>query len=117
MATDFTNELSLDDLIEEANEDFPNLIVDGVTFLNPMQMEKEQRDAFQEIIKREQDTEEDEDGAEDGEDSFDFIRAVLTVAANDEVRAEALLDRIGDNGAVLVTLSKRYFELNRVGEA
>ena len=108
----FKNELSLDDLIAEADEQFPNLTVDGVVFLNPLQMGKVQREAFRLAAESDQG-----DDDEDVEESYGFIRSVLTVAAADEVKAGELFDRIGDNGAVLSALSKRYFELNQVGEA
>lgn len=110
----FENELSLDDLIAEAGEQYPDLVVDGVKFLNPMQMGKAQREAFRLAAKVDDSV---DDGEDDGEGSFEFIRGVLVVAADDEVKAAALLEKIGDNGAVLSTLSKRYFELNQVGEA
>lgn len=116
LAKDFNNELTLDDLIAEANEEYPNLIVAGVTFLNPLQMEGVQRKAFEEAAKRGREEVEGED-EEGEEDTFEYVRAVLVHAADDEVKAGALLEKIGDNMAVLNVLAKRYFALNQVGEA
>lgn len=133
--SDFSNDISLDDLIAEANDRYRNFVVDGVEFLNAMQMSSKERHEFQTALQkfrvavastsREEDVdEEDVDVLEPVEVEEDFeaevvqtMRDVLVAAAKDKARAKVLLDKVGDRMAVMNTLFTRYFKVTQVGEA
>ena len=118
----FVNEFSLDDLLAEADAKYPNLVVEGVKFLNPLQMNAGQRAVFRASVEslKELGSDDDEDIPdvdEDDDEGLDAIVTILISASDDEVKASALFDALGDRPAAILVLMDRYWSLNKVGEA
>ena len=106
-AIDFEN-LDLDALRAEANNKYKNLTVRGVVFRGLMRVSKDERERFDELAA----------ARRAGESRVtEFYRDVLMLVADDKAAAEALLDEIGEDAAVLDTLVSLYFERTQVGEA
>lgn len=99
--------LDLDAIRAEADAKYLNLMVEGVCFRSVIRMSKDERAEFSERVSAR------------GEevDIVDFYRGILTLAASDKPAAAALLDRIGDDAAVLDMLVTLYFERTQAGEA
>lgn len=108
-AIDFEN-LDLDALRAEANNKYKNLVVRGVVFRGLMRVSKGERERFNEMMAARKVGEEQADVTE-------FYRDMLMLVAEDKPAAEALLDEIGEDAAVLDTLVALYFERTQVGEA
>ena len=108
-AIDFEN-LDLDALRAEANNKYKNLVVRGVVFRGLMRVTKDERERFNEMMTARKASEEQTDVTE-------FYRDMLMLVAEDKPAAEALLDEIGEDAAVLDTLVTLYFERTQVGEA
>ena len=108
-AIDFEN-LDLDALRAEANNKYKNLVVRGVVFRGLMRVTKDERERFNEMMTARKVSEEQTDVT-------DFYRDMLMLVAEDKPAAEALLDEIGEDAAVLDTLVTLYFERTQVGEA
>lgn len=100
--------LDLDAIRAEADAKYLNLMVEGVCFRSVIRMSKDERAEFSERVSAR---------GEDDVDIVDFYRCILTLAASDKPAAAALLDRIGDDAAVLDTLVTLYFERTQAGEA
>jgi hypothetical protein len=108
-AIDFEN-LDLDALRAEANNKYKNLTVRGVVFRGLMRVSKDERERFNELTAARREG--------DGQaDVTEFYRDILMLVAEDKAAAEALLDEIGEDAAVLDTLVTLYFERTQVGEA
>ena len=99
--------LDLDAIRAEADAKYLNLMVEGVCFRSVIRMSKDERAEFSERVSAR------------GEevDIVDVYRGILTLAASDKPAAAALLDRIGDDAAVLDMLVTLYFERTQAGEA
>lgn len=108
-AIDFEH-LDLDALRAEANNKYKNLEVRGVVFRGLMRVSKADRERFNEMMTARKVSEEQTDVT-------DFYRDMLMLVAEDKPAAEALLDEIGEDAAVLDTLVALYFERTQVGEA
>lgn len=108
-AIDFEN-LDLDALRAEANNKYKNLTVRGVVFRGLMRVSKAERERFDELAAARR-------AGESQADVTEFYRDVLMLVAEDKAAAEALLDDIGEDAAVLDTLVSLYFERTQVGEA
>ena len=108
-AIDFEN-LDLDALRAEANNKYKNLVVRGVVFRGLMRVSMDERERFNEMMTARQVSEEQTDVTE-------FYRDMLMLVAGDKAAAEALLEDIGEDAAVLDTLVSLYFERTQVGEA
>lgn len=108
-AVDFEH-LDLDALRAEANAKYKNLVVRGVVFRGLMRVTKDERERFNEMMTARKVSEEQTDVT-------DFYRDMLMLVAEDKPAAEALLDEIGEDAAVLDTLVSLYFERTQVGEA
>lgn len=108
-AIDFEN-LDLDALRAEANNKYKNLTVRGVVFRGLMRVSKADRERFNELTAARQ-------AGEAQTDVTEFYRDMLMLVAEDKAAAEALLDDIGEDAAVLDTLVSLYFERTQVGEA
>ena len=109
-AVDFEH-LDLDALRAEANNKYKNLTVRGVVFRGLMRVSKDERQRFHELTRGRV------AGETQGEDVTEFYRDMLMLVAEDKAAAEALLDEIGEDAAVLDTLVTLYFERTQVGEA
>lgn len=108
-AIDFEH-LDLDALRAEANNKYKNLTVRGVVFRGLMRVSKAERERFDELAATRR-------AGESRADVTEFYRDVLMLVAEDKAAAEALLDDIGEDAAVLDTLVSLYFERTQVGEA
>ena len=108
-AVDFEH-LDLDALRAEANNKYKNLVVRGVVFRGLMRVTKDERERFNEMMAARK-------ASEEQTDVTDFYRDMLMLVAEDKPAAEALLDEIGEDAAVLDTLVALYFERTQVGEA
>lgn len=108
-AVDFEH-LDLDALRAEANNKYKNLTVRGVVFRGLMRVTKAERERFNELTAARRD-------GEAQADVTDFYHDMLMLVAEDKAEAEALLNEIGEDAAVLDTLVSLYFERTQVGEA
>jgi len=108
-AVDFEH-LDLDALRAEANNKYKNLTVRGVVFRGLMRVSKDERERFNELTAARR-------AGEEQADVTEFYRDILMLVAEDKAAAEALLDEIGEDAAVLDTLVTLYFERTQVGEA
>lgn len=108
-AVDFEH-LDLDALRAEANNKYKNLTVRGVVFRGLMRVTKAERERFNELTAARRE-------GESQADVTDFYHDMLMLVAEDKAEAEALLNEIGEDAAVLDTLVSLYFERTQVGEA
>lgn len=106
---------TLDNIRAEADKKYgmTEIEVDGVNcrLLNPLQLSKEKRaelEAVQERLEKSDDSD---------EDVADVIAAALRVVAKTEREGDALIDGIGDNLALLVTVFETYNGKEEAGEA
>jgi 5'-deoxynucleotidase YfbR-like HD superfamily hydrolase len=108
--SDFTFDLTLDDLIEEAHTRYQNLVVDGVELLTPLRLSSERRAEFNKLWAEASKERSDEDAVL-------FYADVIRTVAEDSSKADTLIEKIGDDLSVLTILIERYFSVAQPGEA
>lgn len=110
---------TLDDIRAAAEREYGSTeieLADGksVTLVNMLRLPKAKRAEFERI--QEEMSAEPEEG-EDGPDHEALMAECLRVAADNPAGAEALLDWIGEDMALLATIFKIYAEETQTGEA
>ena len=100
--------LSFDDIRQKASAEFDDLQIDEVVFRHPLRIGKEGRKALFDLIKRIEDT-------EDNEEVLDISREILVVAAQAKTAARKLLDRLDD--VELQVVANEYMKAAQPGEA
>jgi tail assembly protein len=107
------NAISLDDIRASAEAKYGSTDItlsDGTLtrLLNPLRMPKAKRTALGTLQDKLD---------EDGVDQEAVLREALTLVASSPARAQALLDEIGDDLAMLATVFETYSRGAQVGEA
>lgn len=124
-----SNSFSLDDIRSAAEAKYGATVItlpDGydVRLLNPIRMRSDKRAELIRIQKQindaapEEGAEVDEDKAvEQSEDQIKLLADAIRTVCETNAMADRLLDQIGDDGGLLLTVFEKYNASEQVGEA
>lgn len=101
------NSFTLDDIIAAADAQYGHTEVAGVILQNPMRLTREQRAEFAGM----------RDKLSEADDAADVLKEMLTMVAKPGTGVESLLEKAGDDLAVLMTIFTKYSEGTQAGEA
>lgn len=102
-----TSSFSLDDIRKAADAQYGHTEVAGVILQNPMRLSKEARMEFGKMREK----------VSEADDASDVLREMLTMVAKPGTGIDKLLEEVGDDMALLMTIFTKYSEGAQVGEA
>lgn len=105
-----TRAFTLDDIRAAADAKYAPVVIEDVELRNVLRLGQKDREKVSNL----QDSLGD---AESESEMISSIKEILTIVASSKTKASALLDEVGDDLAILVTLFETYSKGSQLGES